>query len=192
MVDEDDEELDPRVARGRGPGGGSAEGDTGRGCAKGGEEDDDEDDSFLRPSRRRKRGAATAAAAARKQQRQEGDGGGGKGGTGTERGGSNAGGGQDPEDDFVIGRYRWVRKARGKSSPTWSNRPTAYAHLVSTVWLSGGPHAPFLLLSYPPAAKISPLSPAPPFSGHRNSRTVKGVSFLGEREEWVVSGSDCG
>ncbi|KAG2440796.1 hypothetical protein HXX76_003651 [Chlamydomonas incerta] len=30
------------------------------------------------------------------------------------------------------------------------------------------------------------------YSGHRNNRTVKGVSFLGEREEWVVSGSDCG
>ncbi|GIL52116.1 hypothetical protein Vafri_8049 [Volvox africanus] len=30
------------------------------------------------------------------------------------------------------------------------------------------------------------------FRGHRNNQTVKGVSFLGEREEWVVSGSDCG
>ncbi|GIL83639.1 hypothetical protein Vretimale_10439 [Volvox reticuliferus] len=30
------------------------------------------------------------------------------------------------------------------------------------------------------------------YSGHRNQQTVKGVNFLGEREEWVVSGSDCG
>ena len=28
--------------------------------------------------------------------------------------------------------------------------------------------------------------------GHRNLRTVKQVSFLGDRSEWVVSGSDCG
>jgi len=30
------------------------------------------------------------------------------------------------------------------------------------------------------------------FDGHRNVRTIKGVSFLGGDDEWVVSGSDCG
>lgn len=30
------------------------------------------------------------------------------------------------------------------------------------------------------------------FSGHRNSRTVKGVNFFGPNDEYVVSGSDCG
>ncbi|GLC52489.1 hypothetical protein PLESTB_000635200 [Pleodorina starrii] len=30
------------------------------------------------------------------------------------------------------------------------------------------------------------------YSGHRNNRTVKGINFLGERQEWVVSGSDDG
>lgn len=30
------------------------------------------------------------------------------------------------------------------------------------------------------------------YSGHRNSRTVKGVSFFGPGDEYVMSGSDCG
>eukprot|EP00249_Psilotum_nudum_P011927 c23470_g1_i1 orf=149-1600(+) len=30
------------------------------------------------------------------------------------------------------------------------------------------------------------------YKGHRNARTVKGVSFLGPNSEYVVSGSDCG
>eukprot|EP00192_Tetraselmis_astigmatica_P006919 CAMPEP_0117666086 /NCGR_PEP_ID=MMETSP0804-20121206/10173_1 /TAXON_ID=1074897 /ORGANISM="Tetraselmis astigmatica, Strain CCMP880" /LENGTH=788 /DNA_ID=CAMNT_0005473577 /DNA_START=136 /DNA_END=2502 /DNA_ORIENTATION=+ len=30
------------------------------------------------------------------------------------------------------------------------------------------------------------------FSGHVNHRTVKGVSFMGESDEYIVSGSDCG
>ncbi|KAG9453278.1 hypothetical protein H6P81_006182 [Aristolochia fimbriata] len=30
------------------------------------------------------------------------------------------------------------------------------------------------------------------YAGHRNSQTVKGVSFFGPRDEYVVSGSDCG
>ncbi|CAA6656875.1 unnamed protein product [Spirodela intermedia] len=30
------------------------------------------------------------------------------------------------------------------------------------------------------------------YSGHRNSQTVKGVSFFGPNDEYVVSGSDCG
>ena len=30
------------------------------------------------------------------------------------------------------------------------------------------------------------------YSGHRNFRTVKGVSFFGPHDEYVVSGSDCG
>lgn len=29
-------------------------------------------------------------------------------------------------------------------------------------------------------------------AGHRNNKTVKGVSFMGAADEWVVSGSDCG
>jgi WD repeat-containing protein 42A len=29
-------------------------------------------------------------------------------------------------------------------------------------------------------------------AGHRNAQTVKGINFMGERDEWVVSGSDCG
>lgn len=30
------------------------------------------------------------------------------------------------------------------------------------------------------------------YTGHRNSRTVKGVSFFGPHDEYVASGSDCG
>lgn len=30
------------------------------------------------------------------------------------------------------------------------------------------------------------------YTGHRNSQTVKGVSFFGPNDEYVVSGSDCG
>ncbi|XP_019199214.1 PREDICTED: DDB1- and CUL4-associated factor 8-like [Ipomoea nil] len=30
------------------------------------------------------------------------------------------------------------------------------------------------------------------YTGHRNSRTVKGVSFFGPNDEYVLSGSDCG
>lgn len=30
------------------------------------------------------------------------------------------------------------------------------------------------------------------YSGHRNSQTVKGVSFFGPNDEYVMSGSDCG
>ncbi|KAL6982282.1 hypothetical protein U1Q18_049347, partial [Sarracenia purpurea var. burkii] len=30
------------------------------------------------------------------------------------------------------------------------------------------------------------------YSGHRNSKTVKGVSFFGPHDEYVMSGSDCG
>ncbi|KAF3631964.1 hypothetical protein FXO37_27729 [Capsicum annuum] len=30
------------------------------------------------------------------------------------------------------------------------------------------------------------------YSGHRNSRTIKGVSFFGPSDEYVLSGSDCG
>lgn len=29
------------------------------------------------------------------------------------------------------------------------------------------------------------------YSGHRNSATVKGVSFFGPNSEYIVSGSDC-
>ncbi|CAD5121493.1 DgyrCDS9998 [Dimorphilus gyrociliatus] len=30
------------------------------------------------------------------------------------------------------------------------------------------------------------------YSGHRNNQTVKGVNFYGQRNEYIVSGSDCG
>ncbi|GBG78376.1 hypothetical protein CBR_g26405 [Chara braunii] len=30
------------------------------------------------------------------------------------------------------------------------------------------------------------------YKGHRNSKTIKGVNFLGPRDEYVISGSDCG
>lgn len=30
------------------------------------------------------------------------------------------------------------------------------------------------------------------YTGHRNSRTIKGVSFFGPHDEYVASGSDCG
>lgn len=30
------------------------------------------------------------------------------------------------------------------------------------------------------------------YSGHRNSQTIKGVSFFGPNDEYVMSGSDCG
>lgn len=30
------------------------------------------------------------------------------------------------------------------------------------------------------------------YQGHHNNRTIKGVSFLGAEDDWVVSGSDCG
>jgi hypothetical protein len=30
------------------------------------------------------------------------------------------------------------------------------------------------------------------YQGHRNEQTIKGVSFFGANDEWVVSGSDCG
>ncbi|KAL3530622.1 hypothetical protein ACH5RR_009944 [Cinchona calisaya] len=36
------------------------------------------------------------------------------------------------------------------------------------------------------------LEKAPVYSGHRNYRTVKGVSFFGPNDEYVLSGSDCG
>ena len=29
-------------------------------------------------------------------------------------------------------------------------------------------------------------------AGHRNNKTVKGVSFMGAADDYVVSGSDCG
>ncbi|KAI5073479.1 hypothetical protein GOP47_0011492 [Adiantum capillus-veneris] len=41
--------------------------------------------------------------------------------------------------------------------------------------------------------KESPVPNEPQaFKGHRNARTVKGVSFFGPNSEYVVSGSDCG
>lgn len=32
----------------------------------------------------------------------------------------------------------------------------------------------------------------PTHAGHRNAQTIKGVSFFGLRDEWVMSGSDDG
>ena len=41
--------------------------------------------------------------------------------------------------------------------------------------------------------ELDPNKPAPQsYKGHRNAKTVKGVSFFGPKSEYVVSGSDCG
>lgn len=39
---------------------------------------------------------------------------------------------------------------------------------------------------------LKKLEEPPVYLGHRNSRTVKGVSFFGPNDEYVLSGSDCG
>lgn len=39
---------------------------------------------------------------------------------------------------------------------------------------------------------VSMLDQPQAYSGHRNFRTIKGVSFFGPNDEYVVSGSDCG
>ncbi|KAJ4831326.1 hypothetical protein Tsubulata_036425 [Turnera subulata] len=46
-------------------------------------------------------------------------------------------------------------------------------------------------LSLPPE-DLQKLEKPQVYSGHRNSRTVKGVSFFGPNDEYVMSGSDCG
>ncbi|KAI3991213.1 hypothetical protein MKX01_022434, partial [Papaver californicum] len=45
-----------------------------------------------------------------------------------------------------------------------------------------------------PSANDADADTAEPlvYKGHRNCDTVKGVSFFGPRDEYVVSGSDCG
>ncbi|XP_072982926.1 uncharacterized protein [Typha latifolia] len=43
-----------------------------------------------------------------------------------------------------------------------------------------------------PAENLQKLDQSQVYSGHRNSQTVKGVSFFGPNDEYVVSGSDCG
>ncbi|KAK9280058.1 hypothetical protein L1049_013743 [Liquidambar formosana] len=43
-----------------------------------------------------------------------------------------------------------------------------------------------------PSEDLQKLEEAQVYSGHRNSRTVKGVSFYGPNDEYVLSGSDCG
>ncbi|KAI9108311.1 hypothetical protein K1719_020794 [Acacia pycnantha] len=40
--------------------------------------------------------------------------------------------------------------------------------------------------------ELNALQQARVYSGHRNARTVKGVSFFGPNDEYVLSGSDCG
>ncbi|XP_028775803.1 DDB1- and CUL4-associated factor 8 isoform X2 [Neltuma alba] len=40
--------------------------------------------------------------------------------------------------------------------------------------------------------ELNTLQQARVYSGHRNARTVKGVSFFGPNDEYVLSGSDCG
>ncbi|KAK9109350.1 hypothetical protein Sjap_017410 [Stephania japonica] len=59
---------------------------------------------------------------------------------------------------------------------------------------SAGP-APTSVAS-PSDAEISHVTDETPgpqvYQGHRNCKTVKGVSFFGPRSEYVVSGSDCG
>lgn len=43
-----------------------------------------------------------------------------------------------------------------------------------------------------PSEDLQKPSEAQVYSGHRNTRTVKGVNFFGPNDEYVVSGSDCG
>ncbi|KZV35132.1 hypothetical protein F511_06838 [Dorcoceras hygrometricum] len=45
----------------------------------------------------------------------------------------------------------------------------------------------------PPASdRVQELADVQVYSGHRNSQTVKGVSFFGPNDDYVMSGSDCG
>ena len=46
-------------------------------------------------------------------------------------------------------------------------------------------------LSVPPE-ELQKLEKPQVYSGHRNSQTVKGVSFFGPTDDYVLSGSDCG
>lgn len=43
-----------------------------------------------------------------------------------------------------------------------------------------------------PPENLQELDQPQVYSGHRNSQTVKGVSFFGPNDEYIVSGSDCG
>ncbi|CAK9170181.1 unnamed protein product [Ilex paraguariensis] len=43
-----------------------------------------------------------------------------------------------------------------------------------------------------PHEELQKLEGAQVYSGHRNSQTVKGVSFFGPNDEYILSGSDCG
>ncbi|PSR86625.1 DDB1- and CUL4-associated factor like [Actinidia chinensis var. chinensis] len=43
-----------------------------------------------------------------------------------------------------------------------------------------------------PHEDLQQLEEPQAYSGHRNLKTVKGVSFFGPRDEYVMSGSDCG
>lgn len=61
-----------------------------------------------------------------------------------------------------------------------------------------------LIYLFQGSMELGPLPPSAPFEnflefeepqvyfGHRNSRTVKGVSFFGPNDEYILSGSDCG
>lgn len=53
-----------------------------------------------------------------------------------------------------------------------------------------GPLTP--LPSSAPPEESSKVEETQVFMGHRNSRTVKGVSFFGTSDEYIMSGSDCG
>ncbi|KAL8516111.1 hypothetical protein ACS0TY_014694 [Phlomoides rotata] len=44
----------------------------------------------------------------------------------------------------------------------------------------------------PPSEETEKMTESRAYSGHRNSRTVKGVNFFGPNDEYVISGSDCG
>lgn len=50
-----------------------------------------------------------------------------------------------------------------------------------------GPSPPSMTSEY-----VRNLEEAQVYSGHRNCQTVKGVSFFGPNDEYVLSGSDCG
>ncbi|KAF9600425.1 hypothetical protein IFM89_009340 [Coptis chinensis] len=57
--------------------------------------------------------------------------------------------------------------------------------------VSGMEHNPALAAS-PSSTEVDEISGPRVYKGHRNCDTVKGVTFFGPRDEYVVSGSDCG
>lgn len=106
--------------------------------------------------------------------------------------GDGNGMGSDDEDDGMPGSAG--KYARGLEDDLVDDPPGT----------SGGAAAPGRTPgtagpSYVPLRRTSFATPEEPwdhvlacYKGHRNSRTVKGVNFMGPEDDFVVSGSDCG